>query len=99
MAKRKKKPSVLRFIGTLVLVCLLGYFCYMYINQGIVLQRQNEQIERMTQENAKLEEKYQQMLKEVEDKVSLEHIDKYMRSHFGMVKDGEIRVDIIEKND
>jgi cell division protein FtsB len=39
------------------------------------------------------------MLKEVEDKVSLEHIDKYMRSHFGMVKDGEIRVDIVEKND
>ena len=99
MARRKKKVSPVRFVCTLLLVCLLGYFCYMYINQGIVLQRQNEQIERMTQENEKLEEKYQQMLKEVEDKVSLEHVDKYMRSHFGMVKDGEIRVDIVEKDD
>ena len=91
------KVPFLRFIGTLVLVCLLGYFCYMYINQGIVLQRQNEQIDRMTQENARLEEEYQCMLNEVENKATLEHIDKYMRSHFGMVKDGEIRIDIVEK--
>ncbi len=97
MARRKKKVSPLRLIGTLVLVCLLGYFCYMYINQGIVLQRQNEQIARMTEENARLEEEYQRMLSEVENKSTLEYIDKYMRSHFGMVKDGEIRVDVVEK--
>ncbi|MBE7092677.1 MAG: septum formation initiator family protein [Clostridiales bacterium] len=94
---RKKKSSFLRMLGTLVLVCLLGYFCYMYINQGIVLQRQNEQIDRMTQENARLEEEYQKMLDEVQNKSTLEYIDKYMRSHFGMVKDGEIRVDIVEE--
>lgn len=94
---RKKKTSFLRLLGTTVFVCLLCYFCYMYINQGIVLQRQNEQIARMTQENARLEEEYQRMLSEVETKSTLEYIDKYMRSHFGMVKEGEIRVDVVEE--
>jgi cell division protein FtsB len=68
----------------------------MYINQGIVLQRQNEQIDRMTQENARLEEEYQAMLQDIQNKNTLEYIDKYMRSHFGMIKDGEIRIDVVE---
>lgn len=98
MAKKKnRKPSFLRLLGTAVLVCLLAYFSYMYINQGIVLSRQNEQIERMETENARIEEEYQAMLQQVEDKNTLEYIDKYMRSHFGMVQEGETRVDIIEK--
>ncbi len=98
MAKKKKqKPSILRLLGTTVLVCLLAYFSYMYINQGIVLARQNEQIERMEQENARIEEEYQAMLQQVEDKSTLEYIDKYMRSHFGMVQEGETRVDIVEQ--
>ncbi|MBR6765910.1 MAG: septum formation initiator family protein [Clostridia bacterium] len=95
MAKRKKVNGV-RLACTLLLVCLLGYFCYMYINQGIVLQRQNEQIDRMTQENARLEEEYQAMLQDIQNKNTLEYIDKYMRSHFGMIKDGEIRIDVVE---
>ncbi len=96
MAKRKAKIAPVRLICTLLLTCLLGYFCYMYINQGIVLKKQNEQIDRMTQENARLEEEYQAMLQEVQNKNTLEYIDKYMRSHFGMVKDGEIRIDVVE---
>ncbi len=98
MAKKKKqKPSILRLLGTAVLVFLLAYFSYMYINQSIVLARQNEQIERMETENARIEEEYQAMLQQVVDKNTLEYIDKYMRSHFGMVQEGETRVDIIEQ--
>ena len=94
MAKKKKSKKVLRLLLTSFFVLLLGSFCYMYINQEIVLSKQEEQIERMQSENAKLEEAYQQMLKQVEDKNTLEYIDKYMRSHFGMVQEGQTRIDI-----
>ena len=97
MAKSKKnKPNYLRLLGVGALVVVLGYFCYMYINQSIVLSRQEEQIERMEQENARLEEEYQRMLQDVEDRSTLEYIDKYMRKHFGRVEDGEVRVDVVE---
>jgi hypothetical protein len=55
MAKAKASP--LRILCTLVLVALLGYFCYMYINQEIVLSNQRKQIQQMELANAKLEEK------------------------------------------
>ena len=69
----------------------------MYINQEIVLAKQREQIRLMQEENTRLEEEYQKMLKNVEDKSTLEYIDKYMRSHFGMVQEGETRVDVVEE--
>lgn len=94
MAKTKKSYPFLRLIGTLVLVFLLGSFCYTYINQEMVLKQQNEQILQMKAENTRLEEAYQEMLREIEDQTTLEHVEKYMRSHFGMVKEGEIRIDI-----
>ena len=94
MAKAKASP--LRILCTLVLVALLGYFCYMYINQEIVLSNQRKQIEQMELEKSQLEEEYQQSLKNIDDKNTLEYIDRYMRDHFGMVQEGEIRVDIIE---
>ena len=97
MAKAKQRPNLLRILGTLVLIALLCYFCYMYINQQIVLNRQNEQITRMETENARLEEAYQQMLAEVNDHNTLDYVEKYMRSHFGMVQKDEIRIDVIEK--
>ncbi len=98
MAKKKKKTSPLRFLGTLLLVFLLGRFCYTFIQQEIVLNQQKEQMERMQTENARLEEAYQQMLSQVEDQSTLEYIDKYMRSHFGMVQEGETRIDVIEND-
>ncbi len=99
MAKKKKSKKALRLLLTTLSVIFLGSFCYVYINQEIVLNKQEKQIERMQTENAKLEEAYQQMLKQVEDKNTLEYIDKYMRSHFGMVQEGETRIDIeIEGN-
>lgn len=70
----------------------------MYINQQIVLNRQEEQILRMEEENAKLEEAYQQMLTQVENQNTLEYIERYMRSHFGMVQEGETRIDVIEND-
>lgn len=94
MAKKKKPKKFLRLLLTTFFVFLLGSFCYAYINQEIVLNKQEEQIARMQTENAKLEEAYQQILKQVEDKNTLEYIDKYMRSHFGMVQEGETRIDI-----
>ncbi len=96
MAK-KRKTHPLRLIGTLVLIFLLGSFCYTYINQEMVLKQQQEQIDQMKAENAKIEAAYHQRLKEIEDQTTLEYIDKYMRSHFGMVQEGEIRIDIVEK--
>lgn len=94
MAKAKTSP--IRLLCTLLLVALLGYFCYMYINQGIVLSNQRKQIEQMAHENSKLEERYQESLKSIEDKNTLDYIDRYMRDHFGMVQEGEIRVDVVE---
>ena len=97
MAKRKKNGiRVTRFLITILLICLLGGFSYTYINQEIVLNRQEAQIRRMQEENARLEEKYQDMLRQLDDKNTIEYIDRYMRSHFGMVQDGETRVDIVE---
>ena len=40
---------------------------------------------------------YQEMIKNVEDKSTLDYIEKYMRSHFGMVQEGETRVDVVEE--
>ena len=95
--RKKRRPRYLRIGAALVLIGLLGYFCYMYINQEIVLDKQREQIRLMQEENIRLEEEYQKMLKNVEDKSTLEYIDKYMRSHFGMVQEGETRVDVVEE--
>ena len=95
--KAKRKPKILRLLGTMLLIAILGYCCYMYVNQGMVLSRQNEQIARMEEENALLEEEYQKMLQQVSDKTTLEYVDKYMRSHFGMVQEGEIRIDVVEQ--
>ena len=89
MAKKKKKTRPLRVIGTLVLIFLLGSFCYTYINQEMVLKQQEEQIRQMKAENARLEEAYQQRLSEIQDQTTLEHIEKYMRSHFGMLKEAK----------
>ena len=61
-----------------------------------MLVDQRKQMERMQEENTRLEEEYQAKLKSVEDKNTLDYIDKYMRSHFGMIKDGETRVDVVE---
>ena len=69
----------------------------MYINQEIVLAKQREQIRQMQEENTRLEEEYQEMIKNVEDKSTLDYIEKYMRSHFGMVQEGETRVDVVEE--
>lgn len=94
--KKNKKPNFLRLFGTLVLIVCLGYFCYMYINQEIVMANQKKQIAQMQQENERLEAEYQEMLKGIDDKNTLEYIDKYMRSHFGMVCEDETRIDIVE---
>ena len=69
----------------------------MYINQEIVLAKQREQIRIMQEENTRLEEEYQKMIENIEDKNTLDYIDKYMRSHFGMVQEGETRVDVVEE--
>ena len=50
----------------------------------------------MKEENAKLEEAYQRNIKNVEDKTTLEYVDKYMREHFGMIGQGDTRIDIVE---
>ena len=95
--RKKRRPRYLRIGAALVLVGLLGYFCYMYINQEIVLAKQREQIRIMQEENTRLEEEYQKMIENIEDKNTLDYIDKYMRSHFGMVQEGETRVDVEEE--
>ncbi len=95
--KKKKKPNLLRMLCTIVLVVLLGSFAYMYINQEIVIAQQKEQISQMQSVNQKLADEWQRMLEKVEDKSTLDYISQYMRSHFGMVQDGEIRVDIVEE--
>lgn len=95
-AKKKEKPNKLRVLGAVVLVVLLISFCVTFVKQQIVINRQEKQIARMREENAKLEDEYQKMIKNVEDKNTLEHIDKYMREHFGMIGQGDTRIDIVE---
>ncbi len=93
----KLKRKALRMICILVvLIGLFGFFCYRYVQQEIVLAGQNKQITKMREENQRLEDEYREMLETVDDKNTVEYIDKYMRSHFGMVRDGEIRVDVVE---
>ena len=97
MAKKtKKRPKFIRSVTTLVFLAALISFCYIYIKQEIVLVDQRKQMERMQEENTRLEEEYQAKLKSDEDKNTLDYIDKYMRIHFGMIKDGETRVDVVE---
>ncbi|MBP5662381.1 MAG: septum formation initiator family protein [Clostridia bacterium] len=94
--KRTKKRSPLRLLSLILLIALLAYFGYMLINQSIVLSSQNKQIARMKENNERLEAEYQALLREIEDKNTLDYISRYMRSHFGMVEDGETRIDVVE---
>ena len=94
--KRTKKRSPLRLLSLILLIALLAYFGYMLINQSIVLSPQNKQIARMKENNERLEAEYQALLREIEDKNTLDYISRYMRSHFGMVEDGETRIDVVE---
>ncbi len=89
-------PKIFRLICMFVLIAILGYFCYKYTQQEIVLASQNKQITQMREENQRLEDEYREMLNSLDDKNTLEYVEKYMRSHFGMVRNGEIRVDIVE---
>lgn len=92
--KRNKKPKILLLF---VIIALLISFCVVYIKQEIILNSQEKQISQMKEQNAVLEEEYQQKLKEVESQNTIEFINSYMRSHFGMVQDGQIRVDVTEE--
>ena len=94
--KRTKKRSPLRLLSLILLIALLAYFGYMLINQSIVLSSQNKQIARMKENNERLEAEYQALLREIEDKNTLDYISRYMRSHFGMVEDGETRIEVVE---
>lgn len=97
MAQRKKKKlNKMRVLGGIVLVVLLISFCITFVKQQIVLTSQAQQIARMKEENAKIEEEYQRMIQSVEDKNTLEYVDKYMREHFGMIGQGDTRIDIVE---
>ena len=80
----------------ILFIALLAYFGYMLINQSIVLSSQNKQIARMKENNERLEAEYQALLREIEDKNTLDYISRYMRSYFGMVEDGETRIDVVE---
>ncbi len=95
-SKKKKNNNILRIVGAFVLVVLLISFCVTFVKQQIVLNNQQQQIARMKEENAKIEEEYRSMIKNVEDKNTLEYVDKYMREHFGMIVDGDTRIDIVE---
>lgn len=92
----KKKNKFIRRITAIVFFVSLCAFCYVYVKQETVLSQQKKQMAQIQEENARLEEEYQAKLKSVEDKNTLDYIDKYMRSHFGMVKEGEVRIDIAE---
>ncbi len=92
----KKKNKFIRRVTTVVFFIALCSFCYVYVKQETVLSQQRKQMAQIQEENARLEEEYQAKLKSVEDKNTLDYIDKYMRSHFGMVKDGEVRIDVAE---
>ncbi len=95
-SKKKKKPNKWRVLTSVLLVFMLISFCITFVKQQIVLNNQQEQIARMKEENAKLEEAYQRNIKNVEDKTTLEYVDKYMREHFGMIGQGDTRIDIVE---
>ncbi len=91
----KKKPKIFLMF---VLIALLVSFCVVYVKQEIVLNSQEKKISEMKQQNAFLEEEYQAKLKEVENQNTIEFINNYMRSHFGMVQEGQIRVDVTEES-
>lgn len=94
--KKKKRKNKPRIILLFAMIALLISFCVVYVKQELVLNSQEKQILQMQQQNAVLEEEYQAKLKEVESQNTIEFINNYMRSHFGMVQEGQIRVDITE---
>ena len=87
--------KLLRMISVVVLLALIAYFGVKLIRQQRVLQQQEEKIAAMKAYNDKLAEEYQDRLGQIEDKYTLDYINKYMRAHFGMVKEGETRIDVI----
>ena len=84
-----------RVISVLLLLALVGYFGLELIKQQRVLQQQQEKISEMRAYNERLAAEYEVKLGQIEDKYTLDYINRYMRSHFGMVKEGETRIDVI----
>ena len=84
-----------RVISVLLLLALVGYFGLELIKQQRVLQQQQEKISEMRAYNERLAVEYEVKLGQIEDKYTLDYINRYMRSHFGMVKEGETRIDVI----
>lgn len=87
--------KLLRVISVVVLLALIAYFGVELIKQQRVLEQQEEKIAAMKAYNAKLYEEYEAKLGQIEDKYTLDYINRYMRTHFGMVKEGETRIDVI----
>lgn len=94
--KRKKNFNLVRILGGTVISAFLIYACYSFVNQQVILARQSKQIQQMKQENEQLEQQYQQLLQNAEDKNTLEYVDKFARSHFGMIEKGDVRIDVVE---
>lgn len=95
----KRTHVFLRVVSVLALLALIGYFGLELIKQQRVLQQQQEKISEMKAYNEKLAEEYEVKLGQIEDKYTLDYINRYMRSHFGMVKEGETRIDVITEAD
>lgn len=91
----KRGHVFLRVFSVLLLLALIGYFGLELIKQQRVLQQQQEKINEMEAYNEKLAEEYEVKLGQIEDKYTLDYINRYMRSHFGMVREGETRIDVI----
>jgi len=92
-SNKHKRRKLLFFI---IILCALCALTIKLINQKNIMKTQQEQIDKIEDECARLEKEYNELLETVEDKTTLEYAGKYMRSQFGMVADDEIRINVVE---
>lgn len=85
--KKKRKRFKLRHLIILFLVFMIGKT---FISQGIMIKNLTDKKEKEGKEIAQLEKEIQQLNYEIQDKDSIEFIEKVAREDLRMVKPREI---------
>lgn len=84
----KKKIKV----KAIVLFLLMGYICYVFINQQVTMYKIKNQINTLTAEKQKVMEKNQKLQDEIKLSKTDEYIEKLARERLGLIKQGETPV-------
>jgi len=84
----KKKIKV----KAIVLFLILGYICYTFINQQLIMYKIKAQINTLTVDKQKVTEKNQKLQDEIKLSKTDGYIEKLARERLGLIKKGETPV-------